>query len=162
MTDLAFNIGLNFSRYYQKIADETHELVHPLSDEQIWSKPYPYGNSIGHLLLHVTGNLSYYIGTEIAQTGYVRNRPLEFTDQRRTPKAVLLKNFDECLVMVQATLAKQEVNDWGTPYIAKGEEDAGDRFTIFLRCAAHAYHHIGQIIYLTEEIKRQSAKAQKA
>jgi uncharacterized damage-inducible protein DinB len=162
MTDLAFNVGLNFSRYYQQVADELHRLVDPLSEEQIWSKPFAYGNSIGHLLLHVTGNLSYYIGTQIAETGYERNRPLEFTDPEHKQKAALLKGFDECMVMVQATLAKQSANDWGTAYTAKGEEDAGDRFTIFLRCAAHAYHHMGQIIYLSEEIKRQSAKAQRA
>jgi uncharacterized damage-inducible protein DinB len=162
MTDLAFNVGLNFSRYYQKIAEEIHELVDPLSHEQIWSKPYAYGNSIGHLLLHITGNLSYYIGAQIAQTGYVRNRELEFTSTEQTSKENLLKSFDDCMVMVQATLASQSPADWGAPYTAKGEEDAGDRFTIFLRCAAHAYHHAGQFIYLCEELKRQPAKAQGA
>ena len=81
MTDLSFNIGMNFSRYYQEIAEKVRVLLAPLSDEHVWKKPYPYGNSIGHLLLHVTGNLNYYIGAEIANTGYVRNRELEFTSE---------------------------------------------------------------------------------
>lgn len=162
MTDLAFNVGANFSRYYQTVAETIHTLVQPLSDEQIWNKPYPYGNSVGHLVLHLTGNLNYYIGAQIAETGYVRNRDLEFIDQTRKPKESLLKAFDESIAMVQATLAKQSASDWGTAYSAKGLEDAGDRFTVFLRCAAHASHHVGQIIYLCEEIKRQGAKAQRA
>ena len=33
-----------------------------------------------------------------------------------------------------------------------GEEDAKDRFTMFLRCAAHADHHAGQMIYLCKQL----------
>jgi uncharacterized damage-inducible protein DinB len=28
----------------------------------------------------------------------------------------------------------------------------GDRFTIFLHCAAHADHHAGQMIYLCKQL----------
>ncbi len=55
----------------------------PLSDEQIWTRPYPYGNSIGNLVLHLTGNLNNYFGGEMGGTGYVRNRPLEFAETSR-------------------------------------------------------------------------------
>jgi len=41
------------------------QVVDPLSNEQFWPKPYPYGNSIGHLVLHLTGNLNYYIGARV-------------------------------------------------------------------------------------------------
>src|SRR5215813_12622584 len=107
MTDLAFNIGMNFSRYYQVIADKIRALAAPLTDDQIWSRPYPYGNSIGHLLLHITGNLNYYIGAQIANTGYVRNRELEFTAQDRASKDALLTRLDEAMVMIQDTIARQ-------------------------------------------------------
>ena len=156
MTDLAFNIGMNFSRYYQLVADKVRALVAPLSDDQIWSRPYPYGNSIGHLLLHITGNLNYYVGAQIAQTGYVRNRDLEFSDQTRKSKNVLIREFDEAMAIVQDTIAKQSPGDWSAAYTAKGLEDAGNRFTVFLRCAAHMDHHIGQIMYLRKEIERQA------
>ena len=81
-------------------------LVEPLTDEQIWTRPYPYGNSIGHLLLHLTGNLSYYIAGEIGGSGYVRNRPLGFTDTSQAPKAVLLKIFERTIEMVAAVIKK--------------------------------------------------------
>lgn len=157
MADLAFSIGMSLSRYYQSRAEKIRALVGPLSDDQIWMRPYPYGNSIGHLLLHLTGNLSYYIGTEIANSGYVRNRPLEFTDQSRKAKEELLKNFEAAMVMLQETLAKQSAADWTAGYTAKGMEYAGDRFTAFLGCAGHIDHHVGQIIYLCKEIERQAA-----
>lgn len=160
VTDLTFNIGLNFSRYYQSVAEKIRALVASLSDDQIWNRPYPYGNSIGHLLLHITGNLNYYIGAEIANTGYVRNRDLEFTTQDRESKDSLLTKFDEAMVMVQDTIARQSATDWTASYSAKGLEDAGNRFTVFLRCAAHADHHLGQMIYLRKEIERTGQRSQ--
>ncbi|HEY6250581.1 MAG TPA: DUF1572 family protein [Candidatus Angelobacter sp.] len=162
MTDLAFNIGLNFSRYYQSLAEKIQTLLSPLSDDQIWSRPYPYGNSIGHLLLHLTGNLNTYIGAQMANTGYVRDRDLEFTSQEYQPKESLLQAFANTMVMVQDTIAKQSPADWSAPYAAKGMEDAGNRFTAFLRCAAHVDHHLGQMIYLRKEIERQAAHAKGA
>lgn len=148
---------MNLSRYYQSRAEKIHALLAPLSDDQIWSRPYPYGNSIGHLLLHLTGNLSYYIGTQMANSGYTRDRELEFTDHSRKPKEEVLKAFDDAMVIVQATIARQSAADWTAPYTAKGLEDAGDRFTAFLRCAAHIDHHLGQMMYLSNELGRQNA-----
>src|SRR5438105_15917092 len=107
MTALSFTVASAFENHYETIRGKIHELVAPLSTEQIWSRPFPYGNSIGHLLLHVTGNLSYYIGAQVAQNGYIRNRDLEFTDATRKSKDDLLKAFDETLLMVQATIALQ-------------------------------------------------------
>lgn len=156
MTDLNSAVVRDFARYYQEAAQKIHALVEPLTDEQIWSRPYPYGNSIGHLLLHLTGNLSYYIGTEIAGTGYVRDRPLEFADTVHHPKQQLLAKFDAAIATVAAALQKQSEDDWAAAYTAKGFEDCGDRFTAFLRCAAHISHHTGQMIYLVKEQERQS------
>src|SRR5215470_11040015 len=123
---------MNFSRYYQAIAERVRALLAPLSDDQIWARPYPYGNSIGHLLLHVTGNLNYYIGAEIANTGYVRNRELEFPSEERISKDALLTRFDDAMVMLHDTTAKQSATDWAADYSTKGLEDAGNRFTVFL------------------------------
>ena len=141
-------------RHYRKLQEQLHRWVDPLPDAQIWVCPYTYGNSVGHLLLHVTGNLSYYIGTEIAKSGYVRNRDLEFTSTERLPKPVLLRNFDAAIEMACRTAAAQQPQEWGTPYTARGEEDASTRFMIFLRCASHLQEHIGQIVYLSKEIAK--------
>jgi len=155
VSDLNTILVRDFERKYREAAKTIRALVEPLTDEQIWTRPYPYGNTIGHLLLHLTGNLSYYIGAEMGGTGYVRNRPLEFSDTIHHPKAELLAKFDAAIATVAAVLQKQSESDWSTAYTAKGMEDGGDRFTAFLRCAAHISHHTGQIIYLCKELERQ-------
>ena len=145
-------IGRGLAAHYDRVRGKIHALVDSLSTEQLWWRPYPYGNSIGHLLLHLTGNLNYYIGTEIVRTGYVRDRPLEFADASHRPKDEVLRDFDSAVDLVVATLAAQRDEDWGRPYRAVGAEDITERLGMFVRCAAHADHHAGQIIYLCKEL----------
>ena len=72
-------IGVLAHRYAANLA-RVRELAAPLSNTQFWSKPFAFGNSFGHLVLHLTGNLNYYIGAQIANTGYLRDRAREFND----------------------------------------------------------------------------------
>lgn len=144
-------IQSSLSAYYRMIQTRVHELAEPLSDEQIWTRPYPYGNSIGNLILHLTGNLSTYIGAQIGGTGYVRDRPLEFSDNGK-PKAEILRAFDQTIDTVLATIAKQSDHDWSAPFFGQLEAESKTRFSAFLSCAGHAYHHVGQMIYLQREL----------
>jgi hypothetical protein len=34
------------------------------------------------------------------------------------------------------------------------ESESKERLAIFLRCAGHAYHHVGQLIYLSRELTK--------
>ena len=142
------------AEYFRMVQGRVHDLTGPLSSEQLWIKPYPYGNSIGNLILHLTGNLNYYIGAQMGHTGYIRNRPLEFTDTAR-PKAELLAAFDQAIETVVAIIAKQTDADWTAPYTATGTVNK-NRFTMVLNCLSHADHHVGQIIYLQRELLGKS------
>jgi len=157
MPELAPLVTSTLAAYYEEVRDKIHEWVAPLSTEQLWRKPYPYGNSVGHLLLHLTGNLNHYIGARIAGTGYVRNRPLEFTDASKPPKEQVLANFDRAIDMVAATIRKQSADDLMMPYSDPTEPRSNTHFAVFLRMAAHAYHHVGQIIYLAKELSKTAA-----
>ena len=157
MTDIpsppsSFLISRGLSLHYERVRRSIHSCVEPLTTEEIWRRPYRYGNSVGHLLLHLTGNLNYYIGARIAGTGYVRDRPREFTDPSARPKDEVVADFDAAVLLVLATLAAQNDQDWGAPFEADRAEGIEDRFSMFVRCAAHLDHHAGQIIYLAREL----------
>ena len=154
MPELATLVNSTLAAYYEEVRDRVHQWIAPISTEQLWRKPYPYGNSIGHLLLHLTGNLNHYIGAQIAGTGYVRNRPLEFNDTSKRSKEQVLADFDRAIDMVAATIRKQSTDDLAAPYSDPTEPRSNSRFAVFLRMAAHAYHHTGQIIYLSKEVAR--------
>lgn len=154
MPELAPTVNSTLAAYYEEVRDKIHEWVTPISTEQLWMRPYPYGNSVGHLLLHLTGNLNHYIGAQIAGTGYVRNRPLEFSDGAKRPKEQVLADFDRAVDMVAATIRKQRPEDLVAPYSDPTEPRSNTNFAVFLRMAAHAYHHTGQIIYLAKELTK--------
>lgn len=143
-----------FASYYEEVREQVHQIVAPLSTEQLWRNPYSYGNSVANLLLHLTGNLNHYIGARIAGTGYVRNRPLEFTDTSGRAKEDLLASFDRTIDMVAATVRKQSAEDWAAPYSDPTTPHDGNRFSVIQRMAAHAYHHVGQMIYLAKELQK--------
>ncbi len=152
MTELSKTISRAMASEYRMRAAELHKWADPLSDEQFWTNPFSHGNSVGNLILHLTGNLNYYIGAQVAGTGYMRNRDLEFSENRRPAKNQVLKKFDETIAMVVATIEDQSEEDWSSPYAAEREPESRDRFSIFLRCSAHLYHHVGQLIYLNREL----------
>jgi hypothetical protein len=152
---LSETIGAGFVRRYEELGARVRELAKPLTDEQFWTKPFGFGNSFGHLVLHLTGNLNYYIGAEIAGTGYVRDRDREFTDAARPAKAEVMKRFNDAVAMVARAARAQSEEDWGKSYAAMREEDAANRFNIFLRCATHLHLHVGQMIYLQFALLRE-------
>jgi hypothetical protein len=154
MTNLKETVAESLAARYTKMAGWVRELAAPLNDEQFWSKPFPFGNSFGHLVLHLTGNLNYYIGAQIAGTGYVRDRPKEFAEASRPSKQDVLKKFDEAIEMVVETIRRQTADDWSAAYSGTGS-DAKTRFEMVLGCATHLHHHIGQMMYLEYELKRK-------
>ena len=155
MDDINSVIVSGLTERYTHLACTVRELAAPLSGGEFWSKPFPFGNSFGHLVLHLTGNLNYYIGAEIGETGYVRDRDREFTETNHPRKEETLKKFDEAVDTVLRILLSQSSGDWGKEYTAVREEDASNRLAIFLRCATHLHHHVGQMMYLCYELKRQ-------
>ena len=154
MADLRETVASSLAARYTKLAGVVRDLAVPLSEQQFWTKPFLFGNSFGHLVLHLTGNLNYYIGAQMAGTGYVRDRPREFSDPAPPSKADALKKFDEAIAMVIQTIRSQSAEDWAKPYAATGA-DAKDRFEMVLQCTTHLHHHIGQMMYMGFEWKRR-------
>ena len=148
---LAAGLADRFSANLARI----RELSDPLTEAQFWHKPLPYGNSFGHLVLHLTGNLNYYVGTQIANTGYVRERPREFTEADPPSKGVAIARLEEAVAMVIATIRSQSEADWGREYQALGS-NCRTRLDMVLQCVAHMQHHIGQMIYLCHEWQQQA------
>jgi hypothetical protein len=57
--------------------------------------------------------------------------------------------------MVLKTIRAQSPEDWSAEYSGVGT-DAKNRFAMVTQCAAHMQHHIGQMIYLSYELRRQA------
>ena len=78
----------------------------------------------------------------------MRDRDREFNEKNPPSKPETMKRFEDAVAVVVRALRSQTESDWGAPYTALREEDAVNRFNLFLRCATHIHHHIGQMTYL--------------
>src|SRR5262245_49257079 len=102
-SSLATTVGEEFARYFEHLAGRVERAVRSVPQDKLYVKPYTYGNSIGHLVLHLTGNLNHYIGAIIAGTGYVRDRPREFTEPAPPSAELALTKFREAVAPVMRT-----------------------------------------------------------
>ena len=160
MSGLHSTLSAALTNRYTANAARVRELAASLTNTQFWQKPFPFGNSFGHLVLHLTGNLNYYIGAQIAKSGYVRDRTREFSDPNPPSKDEALKRFDTAVAMVVKTIPEQSPEDWSAEYSGSGA-NAKNRLEMVVQCAAHMQHHIGQMIYLGYELQRQATNGGK-
>ena len=150
MSRITQGVKDELTRYFRHLAGRVEKAVRALPPEKVYVKPFAFGNSVGHLVLHLTGNLNHYIGAGIAGTGYVRDRPREFTDPAPPPPAEALKRFHEAVAMVCTTLAGLDDDALLAPIPDPDRHPIETRFGLFRVCAAHMNNHIGQMSYLVQ------------
>ncbi|PBJ06095.1 DinB family protein [Flavobacterium sp. ACN6] len=115
-------------------------------ENQIWAVNNDISNSGGNLCLHLIGNLNTYIGAEIGKTGYIRNRPLEFS-LKDIPKSELIQKIEDTILVVNHALDVLNEKDLNTiyPQIVFEKEMTTGFFLVHL--STHLAYHLGQINY---------------
>lgn len=149
--DLARVTREEFARYFRHLAARVEKAATAVPEDRLWVKPFSFGNSIGHLVLHLTGNLNHYVGALVAGTGYVRDREYEFVDPATYPRRELLARFHETVDMVVRTIESQD--EAGFVTTVEAQEPIRTRLGLFLVCAAHLNNHIGQMSYLVQALE---------
>src|SRR5712691_12492091 len=75
-----------------------------LTDQQIWWRPNPESNSIGNLLLHISGNARQWIVCGLGVETDKRQRQTEFDERRIVPRDELLSGLRKTLGDVDGVL----------------------------------------------------------
>jgi uncharacterized damage-inducible protein DinB len=129
----------------ERLAGEVREAAAPLSEEQFWRKPLEPGNSVGHLVLHLTGNLNYFVGAHLGGTGYARDREREFTEARPPAKAQALAGLDEAVALFRRVVGGLDADRLAAPH---PEARFGPVLAALVHLLSHFAVHRGQISYL--------------
>src|SRR2546422_10098932 len=77
-----------------------------LTDEQIWWRANPSSNSIGNLLLHLSGNVRQWIVVGLGGATDTRDRDAEFAQRDVIPRDELLNRLRQTLREADETLAE--------------------------------------------------------
>jgi hypothetical protein len=116
------------------------------NEENIWLKADGISNSAGTLTLHLVGNLNYYIGTQLGDTGYVRNREQEFS-LTGVPQKKLVASIKDLIDVIKAALPGLTPEQLEAIY---PQEFYGHKSTAFylMHFYGHLNYHLGQVNYL--------------
>jgi uncharacterized damage-inducible protein DinB len=122
-----------------------------LSDEEIWWRPAEESNSIGNLLLHLSGNVRQWISSGVGLQPDTRVRQVEFDERRQGTRAELLSRLKETLAEADAVLSALE------PARLLEARHIQDSDVTVLEAVYHVVEHFsmhtGQIILLTKMLK---------
>lgn len=116
------------------------------NEENIWKLEGEISNTPGNLCLHICGNLNHFYGAVIGNTGYIRERELEFS-QINVAREELIKGIDDTKNMMEKIFDGLTLNDVNKIYpIDKFGNNVTYGF-IFSRLISHLTYHLGQINY---------------
>lgn len=116
------------------------------NESDIWIIQKGIANSAGNLCLHLVGNLNTYIGAEFGKTGYIRNRPLEFS-LKDILRAELLSKIEETIVVVDNALNSISEVELKKEYPLLVFKDKTSTEFMLIHLTTHLAYHLGQINY---------------
>jgi len=148
--DLTSLARSSLSTELEQLRDAVRQMVEPLSERELWLKPVEPGNSIGHLVLHLTGNLNHFVGAKLGSTGYVRDREREFTEAAPPAKAILLADLDAAVATFRRVVDGLSAEQLAAPH---PEARFGSVFQALVHLLAHFALHRGQMSYLVRLVK---------
>lgn len=122
--------------------------VEGLSEEQLWWRPNEASNSIGNLLLHLSGNVRQWIVTSFNRREDQRNRPAEFAEKAGGPANELLARLGATLDEAAAVLSRLTEADLLAPMDIQGYHTTG--LAAVYHVVEHFAMHYGQILYIAK------------
>ncbi len=124
--------------------------VKKLSDEQIWQRQGAYENSVGNLILHLSGNARQWIMHAVGGAEDVRVRDKEFSADGGMSGAELIALFEQTMSdakLVIAAVSAERMTERITPQ----GRDVSVLEAIY-QVVGHVQQHVGQIILVTKQM----------
>ena len=146
-------IGETFISQSRSLMREDYQVkiercVSLLSDKQIWWRGSQQSNSIGNLLLHLSGNVRQWIVVGLGGAADARDRDAEFAQREVIPRAELLARLKQALAEADATLAAFNPEKLLDTYKIQGLDVSA--LEAILHVVEHFSMHTGQIIMLAK------------
>jgi len=138
------------SRYWltKEYPIKIRSCVDVLPWQVVWARPNQGSNSVGNLLVHLTGNVSEWILGGVGGRSITRYRAGEFAQRDGADGEKLLTNLETVLNEADSVLANLSEQDLERSIVIQARD------TTVLAAVYHVVEHFamhtGQIIYLTK------------
>jgi uncharacterized damage-inducible protein DinB len=124
-----------------------------LTDEQVWWRPNSDSNSIGNLLLHLSGNARQWIVCGLGTAPDARKRQTEFDARDVIPRDQLLHTLTATVAEVDEVLASFDATRLLDEYRIQGTTTTA--LDAIFHVTEHFSMHTGQIILITKQLTAQ-------
>ena len=124
------------------------QCVTGLTDEQIWWRANSSSNSIGNLLLHLSGNMWQWIVVGLGDANDERDRDAEFAQRNVIPRDELLSRLRDTLHEADQTLDSFDDERLLDRFMIQGLETSA--LAAIMHVVEHFSMHTGQIILLAK------------
>jgi uncharacterized damage-inducible protein DinB len=122
--------------------------VEKLTDEQVWWRPNAESNSVGNLLLHISGNARQWIVCGLGGAIDKRQRQTEFDERKIIPRDELLRILRTTIADVDDVLVRFDPAQLLDSYPIQGTEATA--LAAIFHVTEHFSMHAGQVIYITK------------
>jgi uncharacterized damage-inducible protein DinB len=119
-----------------------------LSDEQVWWRANERSNSIGNLILHISGNARQWIVSGLGGDADDRKRDAEFAERRIVPRGELLAHLKTAVNDVDRTLETFDTARLLDQF--QIQDTTTTALAAILHVTEHFSMHTGQIILLAK------------
>jgi uncharacterized damage-inducible protein DinB len=124
-----------------------------LTDEEVWWRANQESNSIGNLLLHLSGNARQWIVCGLGGAPDQRERQKEFDQRALVPRSDLFARLKQTVSEVDEVLARFDPTQMLTPRQIQGTEVTP--LEAIFHVVEHFSMHTGQIILLTKMLTKK-------
>jgi len=144
------DLFISRSRYWltKEYPIKLRHCVTALPREAVWARPNESSNSIGNLLVHLTGNVTEWILGGVGGRSIKRHRAAEFAQTEGADGGTLLDNLEAVLREADSVLAGLTEQDLERSVIIQ-ERDTTVLGAIY-HVVEHFAMHTGQIVLLTK------------
>ncbi len=115
-------------------------------ERNLWIVDKEITNCSGNLCLHLIGNLNAFIGADLGNTEYIRQRDLEFS-LKNIPREELVRQIDEVMLVVETSLLKLTEEDLQKEFSRRVFEEKMTTEYFLVHLTTHLTYHLGQINY---------------
>jgi Protein of unknown function (DUF1572) len=138
--------------YERDIGKLIEEINSFRSEDNLWKTVDSIKNSSGNLALHIIGGLNHLIGATLLQTGYVRNREIEFVI-KGIERAKLIAELEALIPMIHKAIGYYTKEQLEEAYpIFFDKPDASIRY-VLVQLLLHLNYHTGQVNYLRRSLE---------
>ena len=143
-------LGGEAVRYLAEYLSKIDETVALLAPEHVWWRANERSNSVGNLLLHLTGNLSQWVLAGLGGEVYERRRAAEFAAREGANTEALLDGLRAVVKRCIGVAARLDEDALAARHAIQGYRRDG--FGVLLHAVEHMAHHTSQIVLLAKQL----------